>query len=60
MTAKLDPGLNPNEARNEIRALLAWRPVSVDRRVLEGAWNVQDRYQLAWWDSLIVAAAGNT
>ncbi len=57
VTDKLDPGLDPTEARNEVRALLAWRPVSFDRRVLEGAWSAQDRYQLAWWDSLIVAAA---
>jgi predicted nucleic acid-binding protein len=29
----------------------------MDFRVLEGAWLLQDRYQLAWWDALIVAAA---
>jgi len=57
VTGKLDPGLEPAEARNEVRTLLAWQPISMDRRVLEGAWSVQDRYQLAWWDSLIVAAA---
>jgi predicted nucleic acid-binding protein len=57
VTGKLQPGLDPAEARNEVRSLLAWRPVPADRRVLEGAWSVQDRYQLAWWDSLIVAAA---
>ena len=57
VTGKLDPGLEPAEARNEVRTLLAWQPISMDRRVLEGAWSVQDRYQLAWWHSLIVAAA---
>ncbi len=57
VTDKLDPGLDPSDARNEVRSLLAWRPVSMDQRVLEGAWSIQDRYQLAWWDSLIVAAA---
>jgi len=60
VTGKLDPGLDPTEARNEVRALLAWRPVSVDRRVLEGAWSVQDRYQISWWNSLIVSAARAT
>lgn len=24
--------------------------------VIEGAWSIQDRHQLSWWDSLIVAA----
>lgn len=57
VTDKLDPGLSPEEARSEIRALLVWQPVPVDRRVVEGAWNIQDRYQLSWCDSLIVAAA---
>jgi predicted nucleic acid-binding protein len=45
------------EARAEVRDLLAWRPVAVDAGVLERAWTLQDRYQLSFWDSLIVAAA---
>lgn len=57
VTHKLDPGLNPFEARNEVRTLLTWHPVALGRRVLEGAWSVQDRHHLAWWDALIVAAA---
>ena len=57
VTNKLAPGLGRVEARNEIRALLAWRPVSTDSRTLEGAYSLQDRHQLSWWDSLIVSAA---
>ena len=34
-----------------------WRPVTIDARVLETAWQVQDRYRLSWWDALIAAAA---
>lgn len=45
------------EARSAVRHLLAWRPVAVDGDVLERAWTIQDRYQLSFWDSLIVAAA---
>ncbi len=45
------------EARSEVRDLLAWQPVPVDGRILEHAWKVQDRYQLSFWDALIVAAA---
>ncbi len=46
-----------DEARAEVRDLLAWNPVVLDAAVLELGWRFQDRYQLAFWDSLIVAAA---
>ena len=52
--------LNPaasDEVRAEVRDLLAWNPVAVDAAVIETAWKLQDRYQLPYWDSLIVAAA---
>jgi predicted nucleic acid-binding protein len=45
------------EAQAEVRDLMAWRPVSVDGLILEQAWKIQDRYQLSFWDALIVAAA---
>lgn len=57
VTSKLQPGLDAESARNDVRSLLAWQPVRVDVRVLEGAWAMQDRYRLSWWDALIVAAA---
>jgi hypothetical protein len=37
-----------DEARAEIRDLLAWRPVPVDAAILERGWKVQDRYQLSY------------
>ena len=40
-----------------MRSFLPWKPVTVDARVLENAWHVQDRYRLSWWDSLTAAAA---
>lgn len=43
--------------RAEIRDLLAWEPVAIDEEVLEHGWKVQDRFQLSFWDALIVAAA---
>lgn len=43
--------------RSEIRDLLAWEPVAIDEEVLEQGWKVQDRFQLSFWDALIVAAA---
>jgi predicted nucleic acid-binding protein len=45
------------QARAEVRDLIAWRPVAVDARLLESAWKVQERFQFSFWDSLIVAAA---
>lgn len=45
------------EARSEVRDLLAWQPVALDERILEHGWKIQDRYQLSFWDALIVAAA---
>jgi predicted nucleic acid-binding protein len=57
VTAKLEPGLPPTLARADVRNLLAWKPIGVDGRGLEEAWRLQDRYQLSWWDALIVAAA---
>lgn len=57
VTAKLQRGLDAESARSDVRTLLAWHPVPVDARVLEGAWVLQDRYGLSWWDALIVAAA---
>jgi len=57
VTAKLSPGLPKEAARRDVRALLAWQPLAVDARVLAGAWRLQDRQRLSWWDALIMAAA---
>ena len=57
VTNKLQPGMDPHSAREDVRFLLAWRPLPVDARVVEGAWRIQDRHKLSWWDALIVSAA---
>lgn len=57
VTEKLDPGLDRENARNDIRSLLLWQPIAVDDRVFGGAWHIQDRFGLSWWDALIVSAA---
>ncbi len=56
-TRKLRVGLTPEEARLDIRDLLSWKPILTDAQIIEEAWRLQDRFQLVWWDSLIVAAA---
>lgn len=57
VTTKLKPGMDPLNAREDVESLFAWRPISVNAAVIRGAWNIQDRYRLSWWDSLIVSAA---
>jgi predicted nucleic acid-binding protein len=57
VTRKLDPGMSPENAWADVRALLAWDPQSVDRDLLLRAHDVEHRHGLSWWDSMIVAAA---
>jgi predicted nucleic acid-binding protein len=57
VTAKLRPGMSADAARRDVRALAAWRPIPVDSAVMEGAWLLQDRFGLSWWDALIAGSA---
>jgi predicted nucleic acid-binding protein len=57
VTANLDPGLDQESARGDVRALIAWHPITIDQRMLENAWHVQDGYAISWRDALIVSAA---
>lgn len=57
VTRKLRPGLPREEARADVRDLSAWRPIRIDEPIVEAAWRLEDRYELTFWDSLIVAAA---
>ncbi|MGH7447714.1 MAG: PIN domain-containing protein [Longimicrobiales bacterium] len=57
LTRKLSPPRTAEEAREDVIALGVWRPATIDLGTLELAWEIQDRFALSWWDSLIVAAA---
>jgi predicted nucleic acid-binding protein len=57
VTRKLKPGLSPDEAWEDVTALLAWEPQEIDRAVISRAHDIERRYSLRWWDSMIVAAA---
>ena len=57
VTQKLDPGMEPERARRNVRLFFPWHPVQADAQTIETAWHVQDRYRLSWWDALIVSAA---
>ena len=60
VTRKLSPGLSPEEAWDDIEALSVWNPLPIDMAILTRSYAVQRRYQLSWWDSMIVAAAEAT
>lgn len=57
VTRKLVPGLAVEAARSDVRDLDSWRPIALDIVVLEQAWVMQDRFQLSFWDALILATA---
>ena len=56
-TQRLKPGLAKEDARADLNALEAWKPLIVDKQVIDNAWKIQDRFQFSWWDSLILSAA---
>jgi predicted nucleic acid-binding protein len=57
VTRKLRPGLSSADAQRETRAFLVWSPVETTPSIVERAWYLESRYQLSWWDALIVASA---
>lgn len=57
LTRKLRPGMDADSAWDDCEALLAWDPQPIDREVTLRAREIETRYRLGWWDSLIVAAA---
>lgn len=56
-TRKLATPITAKVARNEVRQLMAWAPVTTTLQLREAAWSIEDRFGLSWWDALIVAAA---
>jgi predicted nucleic acid-binding protein len=57
VTRKLKPGLTPEEARTDVRALFHWL-VPIDAPlVLEAAWHFQAKGSFSFWDALILGAA---
>lgn len=56
-TRKLAGRMSPEQAWETTHSLLAWDPQPTDRHLLLEAHEVEQRYRISWWDSLIVAAA---
>lgn len=57
VTRNLDPGLPPEQAWQDVQALLTWDPQPIDRELLTLARELERRLDLHWRDSMIVAAA---
>lgn len=57
VTRKLGRRLQTNEAWDIVRSLMAWEPHPIDRDLLLRAREIEERYRIGWWDSLIVGAA---
>ena len=57
VTRKLRPGLPTAAAREDIRALMEWKPVVTDAALIERAWTIEEKSDITFWDALIVAAA---
>lgn len=45
------------DAWDDVRMYLAWNPREIDEDVFLRGREVEQRYRLSWWDSLVVAAA---
>ena len=41
----------------QVRRLRVWLPPHLDAYTVDGAWDLQDRYGLGYWDALIVSSA---
>lgn len=46
-----------DQARTHVRRLRLWQPPHLDTYTVDGAWDLQDRYSLSYWDALIVSSA---
>jgi predicted nucleic acid-binding protein len=56
-TRKLSPGLDPEDAWDDITALFRWNPLPTTTDLIVRSRDIERRHRLSWWDSLIVAAA---
>src|SRR5665213_827238 len=57
MTRKVKPAVLPADAWDDVKNLMVWNPQAMDLELLHRGREVEQRYRLSWWDSLIVAAA---
>jgi predicted nucleic acid-binding protein len=49
--------VTPTHVRLHVRRLREWQPPHLDRYAVDGAWDLQDRHGLSYWNALIVSSA---
>ena len=54
---KFPSALSAGDARADVRRYQNWRPWVIDHPTVETAWAIESRYQLSYWDALVVSAA---
>ena len=57
LTRKVPHPLPAPRVRALVRLFLPWNPRPENGEFFEVAWDIETRFQLSWWDSMIVAAA---
>jgi len=57
VTRKLARRVPPDEAWDDAKTLFAWKPHPIDATLLQRAREIEQRWRLSWWDSMVVAAA---
>ena len=50
-------GVAPEELWDRVARYFAWEPYPVDEQLLRSARQIERRYRLSWWDSMVVSAA---
>lgn len=50
-------GAAPTPARKTVEAFERWRPVEMNRGLIQRGWHWMDKAGVSYWDSLILAAA---
>ena len=54
---KFPSTVSAGDARAEVRRYQNWRPWVTDQPTVEAAWAIEARYQLGFWEALIVSSA---
>lgn len=57
LTRKVKPAVRAVDAWDYVHELFAWKPQPIDADLLVRGKEIEHRYRLSWWDSLIVGSA---
>jgi predicted nucleic acid-binding protein len=57
VTRKLTRALTPGDARANVRRYQLWQPWQLDHLTVETAWGIEARFNVHYWDALVLAAA---